>query len=48
MLKKKQEVERLNELRKQIIMPLIELKESIKKDGVPQNLAFLNLYYPSI
>ncbi len=35
---KKQEVERLNELRKQIIMPLIELKESIKKEKTAINI----------
>lgn len=35
---KKQEVERLNELRKQIIMPLIELKESIKKEKTAINV----------
>ena len=35
---KKQEVERLNELRKQVIMPLIELKESIKKEKTAINI----------
>lgn len=35
---KKQEIERLNELRKAIIVPLVELQEKIKKEKTAQNI----------
>ena len=38
---KKQEVERLNELRKQIIEPLVELQEKIRKEKTAENITKL-------
>ena len=35
---KKQEIERLNEIRKQIIQPLLELKENLDKDKTAENI----------